>query len=148
MKKNYKQVGIGLLIASILIFIVQGYPRFLLVMVISLLEISSYTDPSTFLYNLLKNSSTYELIILFSKIVLDTILIIWTFCISISLIKKDKYTKKLLYLFYALIGINLLYFVLAIFLGKFIIVNLLVATFVYFFLIYRDNKWSRLIKNK
>jgi hypothetical protein len=142
MKNIYRNIGIGLLLASILIFIKTNSQ---LILFLSLFDF--YVNPLKGLF-WITGESIYESSLIFIKFTLGNTITIWAFIISIILIRKNKYTKQLLYLVYSIIIMQTLSFLLAIPLKKFLIFNLIIATLIYIFLIYKNNKWSKIITNK
>lgn len=140
MEKIYRNIGIGLLIASILLF-VDGFLKFLMAL-ITLPNFYSY------LSQIISVNGQYGVILFYLFMSLDTILTLWGVILSIILIKNNKYNRQLLLWIYSLIGIKILSFILYLPLKTYMTLELVIAILVYVFLIHQDNKWSRVIKNK
>lgn len=140
MEKIYRNIGIGLLIANILLF-VDGFLKFLMAL-ITLPNFYSY------LSQIISVNGQYGVILFYLFMSLDTIITLWGIILSIILIKNNKYNQQLLLWIYSLIGIKILSFILYMPLKTYMTVDLVIALLVYMFLIRQDNKWSRVIRNK
>jgi len=140
MEKMYRDIGIGLLIANIFLF-VDSFLKFLMAL-IALPNFNSY------LSQIISANGQYGAILFYFFMSLDTILTLWGIVLSIILIKNNKYNRQLLWWTYSLIGIKILSFVLYLPLKTYMTADLVIAILVYVFLIRQDNRWSRIIKNK
>lgn len=140
MGKIYRNYGIGLLIANILL-LMTGFFKFLAALII-------LPDFYSYLSQIISESGQYGIILFYLFMSLDTLLIVWGIVLSIILIKNNTYNKQILWWMYSLIGIKILSFILYLPLKIYITADLIVAVLVYVFLIRQDNEWSRIIKNK
>jgi hypothetical protein len=140
MEKIYRNIGIGLLIASILLFI-NGFFEFLM----ALIAIPNFYS---YLSEIISANGQYGVIMFYLFMSLDTLLVLWGIVLSIILIRNNSYNKQLQFWIYSLIGIKFLSFVLYLPLKNYMTVDLVIAILAYIFLIRQDNQWSRIIKNK
>lgn len=138
--KVYRNVGIALLIGSIIVLLRLYYP-FILASFI-------WEDINSLFFELWDIYSPYEKIIAIFNQSIETIFELWTIIISIILIKTNKYIKQLYYLVYSFIIFQALLFILCVPLKRFLVINLIIAILLYIYLIHKDNKLSRIIKGK
>jgi hypothetical protein len=138
-KKFYKNLGIILLILSFILLISRLFLFGSLLIVPNALQI---------FFGMLSLYSLYEKIAMFSIQFFNYVIILWTIVLSIILIKNNEYNKGLLYLTYSFVILKILSFVLYLPLKKFIVIDLITGLLVYFFLIYHNNKLSRMINPK
>mgnify|MGYP001557780869 CR=1 FL=1 len=127
MKNNYRNIGITFLIIS-LIVILMHYFSYIQLYLLRLFGINI----DMHWLNLLSLFSLYENIIMIFLEISLLLIYIWDIVISIILIKTNKYTKQLLYLFYAYTIWYALNFILYLPLKVFSTVDLLTAVFIYF----------------
>lgn len=140
MGKMYRNIGIGLLIASVLSLII-GY-LLPLGMLIALASFSPHGTRITF------GIWDYGAILYCLFLFLDLFLIVWGIVLSVILIKNNQYNRQLLSLVYLFIGIKVSSCVLYIPLGTYHVVDIIIGVLTFAFLIYQDNTWSRIMKNK
>lgn len=137
--KRYKNFGIRLLIASIIILLIDLVP-----ILIALLDWSFF---HSFVLEVWGGLSLYRKILGILSLA-EIIIFLWLIIISIILIKINKYTKQLPYIIYTYLIYNIIRFILHIPVKRYLVIELLIAILLYIFLIKKDNKLSRLIKNK
>ncbi len=148
MKQLYKNVGIGVLIAS---FLLLGDNFFFFINAwISIPNFFTYMIQSVF------GSGVYIGVLTYSFLVVETLLCIWGIVLSIMLTMRNKYNKQLLWWVYSIVAVKVLIFVLYLPLvtlqtlystgGMF--VDMGIALFVFWSLIRKDNELSRIIKGK
>lgn len=143
MENLYRKIGIGLLIAFILLFIRINYAIFMALASLLIFDVTFNMNPF-----LLLGESVYESILVFARLIIEDAILIWTFVISIVLIRTNRYSRQLLYAVYSLIAVNILFFLLYLPLKKYLVMDLVVGAVVYFFFIHQDNQFSKAIKNK
>ncbi|MFA6304549.1 MAG: hypothetical protein WCV73_01805 [Patescibacteria group bacterium] len=141
MKKIYKNIGIGLLVANIFLLVTGNFLKFLTALIV-LPNFYSY------LSQMISVNGQYNVILLYLLMSLDALLTFWGIVLSIILIKNNRYNKQLLWWIYSWVGIKILSFILFLPLKIYETTDLVIAVLFFVFLIYQDNKWSRIIKNK
>ncbi|MDD4027407.1 MAG: hypothetical protein PHO75_04465 [Candidatus Shapirobacteria bacterium] len=92
--------------------------------------------------------SIYQQVIAIIVFVLGLLLCILQIVVSINLINKNEYDKKILYFIYAFIFVNLINFSLVLPLKRFNFKDLFIAGLTYLVFIKKDNFLSRFVKNK
>jgi hypothetical protein len=137
MDKIYRSVGIGLLIANIFLFLNDAFLLF-----------ASIILPETYsiLVNLLGGESSALGVYIWGA--LETLFYLWGIIISITLIKRNKNIKQLFIWVCVLAGLRLLDFIAGLFFGEYYFVQLIIAIFIFVFLIVGKNKWAKILKEK
>lgn len=159
MKNIYRGIGIGLLIINLISLIIS-----LFIALAALIFLPTFGER---LMETISVGGLYGKILFFIFGSLWTLLNFWGVILGISLIKKNKYNKQLLFLVCTFGAIEILSFALylpfkikslggvnifsSILYFPFwinIFEDLIVGVLVYVFLIFHDNKFSRIVKNK
>ena len=92
-------------------------------------------------------SGWWGYLIIITSFILANILAIWVFIVGLTLIKR-KYTSKLLYLMYAGVISLIMIFLVYIPVGKWRIINLIVAAIIYFSIIRGNNPFAQFMHGK
>ncbi len=137
MKQLYKNIGIGLLIVSILLLLNWSYAF-----------IGAAIAVPAYLPGLVASIGTYGVLVFFVSWILYTLYCIWGIVMSLKLIKTDKHSKQLYKWVYAYCVIEVLIVILNPPLGKFLYIDLITAALVYYFLIYQKNPWQKVVVGK
>jgi hypothetical protein len=140
MKKYYSGIGIGLLLVCI-VSLLGDFSKFVFALIIR-------PDSYYALLQFLSVNGLYGIVSFHIYLFLSTFLYFWGIAVAVILIKNNSYNKQLLWWVYALIGIKIFIFVLALPIGDRLFTELATGIIAYVFLIRHDNRLSRLIKNK
>jgi hypothetical protein len=140
MKKDYRGIGIGLLLVCI-VSLLGDFSKFVFALVIS-------PDSYYAMLQFLSVNGLYGIVSFHIYLFLDTFLYFWGVVLAIILIKNNSYNKQLLWWTYALVGTQIFIFFLALPIGDRLFTELATGIIAYVFLIRHDNRLSRLIKNK
>ncbi len=90
----------------------------------------------------------YGKILFFAVPLVDVVIRVWAIVISIILIKRNAYSKQLLWFTYVIVYFYFLKFIVYLPQQQYMIVDLIVSIVLYIFLIKKKNVYSNLIKNK
>ncbi|MEN9614048.1 MAG: hypothetical protein RLZZ347_355 [Candidatus Parcubacteria bacterium] len=139
MNNPYKNIGIGILLVEAC-SLLTGFGKFIYALLFipgfyPILSAITLTDPyTTFLFYFFMS--------------LDTLINLYGIYIALHLIKKNAYTKQLLYWVYLIATTKILYFVLYIPIKEYLTIDLLIGIFILLFVALTDSKLSRFIHGK
>lgn len=140
-KTNYRKTGIIYLILTLLIFLFSSnIGKYILYKVLL------YTQGISIDVNFAGLFGVFpiDLIIM----ILEILGYVYALVVFITIIKTNKYTKHLLYLFYYIIFYEIVLFSIGLYLKQISLINLISAGLIYFFFIYHDNATSKFVLNK
>ena len=143
-QKLYRNVGIGLLVASIVSFFTLNFYALLGLTTALIFQAKFYVNP-VWLFFAIDSQSTYQIFLRAAQFSLENIINIWAIVVSIWLIKNNRYTKQLLYIFHSWAGMNLFFFMLYIPLKIFLVFDLATSLVMYKILINGKNRYSQII---
>ena len=138
--KEYRSLGYGILIASVLWLVDLHYQ-----LVWALLAIPNFRVLLGVFFKYILPPP--ERFLASVDGVLSTSLALWGIIVSIQLIRRG-YTRQIFFFVWSFVILKGAYFLLAAGVGKFEITAIMDATIAYYFLLYRNDKWSRLVRGK
>ena len=143
-KSNFRNVGIGFLIASILYFIFSSLPK---IAFLFLMWISGVSEAFNLLFSYIFEQPGYTQLVLFLTPITELIIFAWSLVIAIILIKNKEYTPQIKYSFYFVFIQYLFFFILFLSLSNYTdaIINLIAGLFVYFIAIWKKGFLSRFV---
>jgi len=139
-KKNvFRKIGWVFLVLGVLGLIPYIY---------SLSVLATVKEAQDSFMAIFNNYSLYQKIVVIIPLVLRIALYTWQVVISVSLIRKNKYNKQILYYIYGLILIDVISFLLFLPFKQILYMELIMAGVTYWILIKQENSLSKFIKNE
>ena len=137
--KIYSNLGIGLMIALVIILLIQLFTLIIMIwyptLLLKILGASMVFTP-------------YSAMLFLGSTIISILLITWGIIIASILIKQNKYTPQLKYFIWTYVVLKAISSILYIFAKQYLFGDFILAILVWFFLLYHNNIWSRMILGK
>lgn len=148
-KPNFRNIGIGLLIASIIYFMFSGLFNIVFLFYMWIFDIGKSKEAVNFLFSSLFQEPIYTQLVSLLQPVVELIIFIWSLVLAVVLIRNKKCILQIRYFFYFVLIQYLVFFVLFLPLGNYesAIISLVAGLLVYITTIWKKGLLSKFIFN-